>query len=236
MDAWNPWHGCHKLSAGCTNCYVYRRDSSVGKDASIVRKTKSFHEPIRRKRNGEYVIPSRDLFTCMTSDFFLEDADPWRGEIWEMIRQRPDIRFHIITKRILRAADCLPADWGDGYPNVAIGCTVENQQTANQRLPVFCQLPIAYKFIICSPLLGPIWLERHLSPQIKEVVVSGESGPHARPCNYDWVLDLRDQCAAQHIPFHFQATGANFIKNGHPYRIPRRYQHEQARKAGIDLP
>ena len=236
MDAWNPWHGCHKYSAGCTNCYVYRRDSSVGKDASIVQKTKSFHDPIRRKRSGEYVIPNRLLFTCMTSDFFLEDADPWRAEAWDMIRQRPDIRFCIFTKRILRAADCFPDDWGDGYPNVIIGCTVENQQAANERLSVFCQLPIAHKWIICAPLLGPIWLERYLSPQIEELTVGGESGPHARPCDYDWVLDLRDQCAAQHVPFQFHATGANFIKNGHRYRIPRRFQKQQAEKAAIDLP
>lgn len=236
MDAWNPWHGCHKYSPGCANCYVYRRDGSIGKDASQVFKTRSFYDPILRRRDGTYKIPSGELFTCMTSDFFLEEADPWRAEVWAMIRRRQDIQFMIITKRIVRAADCFPSDWGDGYPNVAIGCTVENQQAADERLPVFCSLPIAHKFIVCAPLLGRIWLERYLSPQIDQVAVSGESGNNSRPCDFDWILDLRDQCAAHHVSFWFKETGTHFIKDGRHYHIERRLQHQQARKANLDLP
>ena len=132
---WNPWHGCHKISPGCQNCYVYRTDSRYGKDSSIVTKTANFDLPIRRGRNKEYKLkPGYDVFTCGTSDFFLEEADDWRKDAWSMIKARPDLDFLIITKRIHRFTINLPADWGEGYENVSIGCTMENQEMADYRM------------------------------------------------------------------------------------------------------
>ncbi|MBQ1757102.1 MAG: DUF5131 family protein, partial [Erysipelotrichaceae bacterium] len=116
---YNPWHGCHRYSEGCVNCYVYRRDDSIGKDASVITRTASFNLPVSRKRNGEYKMPSGShVYCCMTSDFFLEDADQWRPEVWKMIRERSDVNFTVITKRIVRMHECLPEDWNDGYDNV----------------------------------------------------------------------------------------------------------------------
>lgn len=235
MQEWNPWHGCRKISEGCLHCYVYRRDESIGKDASAVTRTASFALPLKRMRNGEYKIPpGSDVFTCFTSDFFLEEADGWRDEAWNMIRIRSDLHFSIITKRIVRFAECLPADWGQGYKNVTIGCTVENQQQADIRLPVILSAPIQNRFIICEPLLERIELEQYLGPAVSQVIVGGESGRGARVCDYDWVLDLRRQCLAKKVPFHFKQTGAVFRKNGKIYRIARRDQHTQAARAGID--
>jgi protein gp37 len=135
---WNLWHGCHKLSAGCQHCYVYRGDSKRGIDSSIVSKTKNFDLPIQKKRDGEYKIPSGSLvYTCFTSDFFVEEADEWRAEAWEMIRLRSDLRFMMITKRIDRLQVSLPDDWSDGYENVTICCTVETQDRADYRLPIY---------------------------------------------------------------------------------------------------
>src|SRR5699024_11865191 len=74
--------------------------------------------------------------------FFLEEADEWRPECWRMIRERSDLRFAIITKRIHRFMECIPDDWGEGYPNVSVYCTVENQQMADYRLPIYLELPI----------------------------------------------------------------------------------------------
>jgi len=235
MQEWNPWHGCRKFSEGCLHCYVYRRDESIGKDASAVTKTGSFALPLRRMRNGEYKIPpGSEVFTCFTSDFFLEEADGWREEAWNMIRIRADLQFSIITKRIARFADCIPADWGDGYKNVTIGCTVENQKQADIRLPGFNAAPIQNRFIICEPLLEKIELEKYLGPAISQVIAGGESGRNARVCDCDWVLDLRRQCIAKNVPFHFKQTGAVFRKNGKIYRIPRSEQHAQAARAGMD--
>ncbi|MBR0375321.1 MAG: DUF5131 family protein, partial [Firmicutes bacterium] len=80
---WNPWHGCHKISPGCAHCYVYRRDESVGLDSSLVHKTSAFSLPLQVKRDGSYKLPPRSLvWTCFTSDFLVEEADPWREEAW----------------------------------------------------------------------------------------------------------------------------------------------------------
>lgn len=232
---WNPWHGCHKTSAGCLNCYVYRIDGRNGRDASLVQKTASFYLPVSHARDGEYKIPPRSFFwTCFTSDFLLEDADPWRGEAWRMMRVREDCSFLFITKRITRFPQCIPDDWGDGYPNVAICCTAENQAKADERLPVFRDAPIRQKSIVCEPLLEAIDLSPYLGGWVRGVTVGGESGEGARTCDYGWVLDIREQCIRAGVPFHFKQTGANFVKDGKRYSIPRKLQHAQAKKANID--
>lgn len=232
---WNPWHGCRKISEGCRHCYVYRQDAVHDKDSREVRKTAAFNLPVRRRRDGHFRIPSGEsIYTCFTSDFLVEEADAWRAEIWDMIRLRHDLYFIFFTKRIDRLAAQLPPDWGQGYEQVTIGCTVENQAMADFRLPIFLSIPIRHKLIICAPLLEPIDLSSYLSKQIQEVSVGGESGTEARPCDFDWVLDLRDQCIAHHIPFRFHQTGARLIKDGRLYRIGRQHQHNQARRADVD--
>ncbi|MDL2231305.1 phage Gp37/Gp68 family protein [Porphyromonadaceae bacterium OttesenSCG-928-L07] len=233
---WNLWHGCHKLSAGCHRCYVYRGDSKRGIDSSIVTKTKNFNLPLQKKRNGEYKIPSGTLvYTCFTSDFFLEDADEWRTEAWEMIRLRSDLRFMMITKRIDRLMQTLPDDWGDGYENVTICCTMENQDRADYRLPIYKEAPIKHKIIICEPLLERIDLSPYnIGAWVEQVVAGGESGYEARPCHFDWVMELRNLCVEQNVSFWFKQTGSKFIKDGKLYNINRRLQHVQARKAEIN--
>ena len=88
-DTWNPWHGCRKISAGCQNCYVYRHDAKYDIDSTAVVKNKSFYAPAERYKYGNYKMnpPGRIIYTCFTSDFFLDDADKWRGECWQMIKQ-----------------------------------------------------------------------------------------------------------------------------------------------------
>ncbi len=235
-EIWNPWHGCHRYSEGCRNCYVYRRDGSVGRDASVVEKTQAFLLPVSHARGGGYRIPSgAHLFCCMTSDFFVEDADPWRADVWRMMRLRRDVTFTVITKRIVRFLSCIPDDWGTGYPNVRFVCTIENQRAADARMPVFVDLPIRHKSVACEPLLGPVDLSPYLKRDIRLVVAGGESGEQARVCDYRWVLSLRDQCLEAGAGFWFKQTGARFFKDGRLYCIPRRIQGQQARKAGIDL-
>ncbi len=237
MAEWNPWHGCTKLSAGCLNCYVYRRDASFGKDSSAVVKTSAFDLPIRKNRSGGYKLSPDGgyVYTCFTSDFFHPAADGWRPEAWRMIRARSDLSFFIVTKRIDRFAGCVPDDWGGGYENVTLCCTVENQDRAEFRLPIFLAAPIRHKQIICEPILEAIDLSEWFCPQIERVTVGGESGPNARLCDYSWVLSIREQCAEKNIPFHFKQTGANIKKDGRIYTVERKFQLSQARKAGIDL-
>ena len=234
MAMWRPWHGCHKCSPGCLNCYVYRGDARYGRDASKVYRTGEYDLPVRGRRDGSPRLAAGEtVFTCLTSDFFVEDADEWRPRAWRMIRSRPDLMFFIITKRIGRFAVGLPEDWGGGYGNVTIAVTCENQQKAAERVPQLLALPIRHRQIMCEPLLEEIDLTPWLSADIEGVTAGGESGESARLCRYDWVLSLARQCESAGVPFWFKQTGALFEKDGRLYRIPRREQHEQARRAGL---
>ncbi|SDB50006.1 protein gp37 [Butyrivibrio sp. INlla16] len=235
MAIWNPWHGCHKISPGCANCYVYRRDESIGKDASIVTKTGDYNLPLKKNRQGEYKLTRADgvVFACMTSDFFLDEADEWRQSCWDMIRERQDLDFHIITKRIDRFDVCKPADWGDGWDNVTICSTCENQDRAEYRLPILLELPIKHREMISEPMLEEINIEKYLETGlIEHVTCGGESGSKARPCDFRWIQEVRRQCIRQGVPFTFKQTGAVFIKDGKTYHIDRKDQIPQAHKSG----
>ena len=190
---------------------------------------------VKTKRERISCCPARRYIPVFTSDFFLDAADEWRREAWRMMRDRPDLDFFIITKRIDRFHISLPEDWGAGYDNVTIYVTAENQAMADYRLPILYNAPIHRKGIVCEPILGKIDLSAYLGKWVQSVVVGGESGGNARICDYDWVLDLRSQCLCAGVPFHFKQTGARFRKDGKVYNIERRFQHSQARKAGIDV-
>ena len=236
MANWNPWHGCHKISAGCEHCYVYRMDERHGKETGVVTRLKDFDKVLHKNRKGEYKIASDEIFyTCFTSDFFVEDADAWRDEAWNIMRQRRDLFFFMITKRIDRLMKCIPYDWGTGWDHVGIACTVETMERAAYRLPIYQAAPLRHKYVVCEPLLEPLNLRPWLDDSIEELIVGGESGPQARVCRYEWILDLRKQCEEKGISFWFKQTGANFVKDNIHYRIPRRQQHLQAKKADINL-
>ncbi|MBF4470599.1 MULTISPECIES: DUF5131 family protein [Flavobacterium] len=234
---WNLWHGCIKITEGCKNCYVFRRDALYGIDSKNVYKTRNFDLPLKRKRDKSYKIPSGEhVWTCFTSDFFIEEADDWRDEAWKMIKLRQDLTFSMATKRIDRVQQCLPNDWGSGYDNVKLYCSVENQKQAELRLPTFKKLPFAKKGIICEPLLGTIDLSQHLKGDwIEQVVVGGESGDNARVCNYNWIIEIRNACVENNVSFIFKQTGTLFVKESKSYKIPRKLQSSQARKAKLNF-
>ena len=199
---WEPWTGCYKVSDGCTYCYYYGLFAKrYGRNT--VRKTDEFDKPAAVTAKGSPRIPGGKIVaTCFASDFFISEADEWRIEAWKMIKSRPDLEFLILTKRIDRFCVSLPSDWGDGYDNVNIGCTVENQETADYRLPLFLSYPIKRRFAACSPLLGPIDLTPYLRG-LTQVSAGGETGREARVCDYDWVLIIREQCVKAGITFCF---------------------------------
>ncbi len=234
--SWNPWHGCVRISEGCKNCFVYTIDSLAQKNAREIYKTRAFDLPIQKRRNGDYRIPSgAKIWTCFSSDFLLQEADLWRKNAWEMIKERRDCTFIFFTKRILRFLECVPEDWAEGYENVIVGCSVESQRTANERLGVFLELPIVERWIVCAPLLESLNLVPFLdSCKISEVSVGGESGAQARVCEYAWVLHLQQQVKEAGIRFSFHQTGANFLKDSKLYKIPKKLQRQQAQKAGIN--
>ena len=234
---WNPWHGCIKCSEGCQNCYVYYLDSMRGKKGSDIYKTKTgFKYPLSKDKTGQFKIQSGEMISvCMTSDFFLAEADEWRAEAWDMMRKRSDVIFLLLTKRIERVRDCLPEDWGDGWENIFLNATCENQRRADERIPILLDLPFRHKGLHCAPLLGPIQIGRYLdSGQIEQVACGGENYGGSRPCDFDWVKSLREECVSRDITFCFMETGTVFIRDGKSYRISsKQMQNLQAYKSGM---
>lgn len=188
-----------------------------------------------KNAKGEYHIkPGKIVATCFATDFFLPEADEWRKEAWAMIKERSDLDFLILTKRIDRFLESLPSDWGDGYDNVNIGCTVENQEIADYRLPLFLSYPIKRRFIACSPILGDIDLSPYLHG-VQHVTVGGETGRDARVCDYDWVLHIREQCIKANITFWFKNTGSFFKHDGIIEKVNPFKQSSRAKEFGIDI-
>ena len=238
-DIWNPWHGCVKCSEGCQHCYMYFLDRMRGQDGREIYATKAgFSYPLQKDKTGRYKIQTGELIrVCMTSDFFLEEADRWRPDAWEMMRQRPDVKFYLLTKRPQRVADCLPKNWGDGWENVMLNVTCENQRRAEERIPILLRLPFRHKGVMCAPLLGPIQIRQYLrTGQIEQVACGGENYDGARPCDFDWVKSLGAQCREENITFCFTETGTVFIKDGRRYHLSGKgLQSRMAEKSGVNF-
>ena len=160
---WNPWQGCIKVSSGCTNCYMYTDKKRYGQDPAVVVRSKrpTFRRPLRGGAGWGNVkeynwVSGERVFVCSWSDFFIEQADPWRTEAWDIIRERKDLTFIILTKRPERIRECLPDDWGDGWPHVWLGVSVEDQAAANKRIPPLLRTLATVRFLSVEPLLGPV--------------------------------------------------------------------------------
>ena len=193
---WNPWHGCLKVSPGCAHCYMYREKRQYGQDPSnVVRSKTTFHSPLSWNE-------PRVIFTCSWSDFFLEEADEWRQEAWEIIGATPHHTYQILTKRPERIEENLPKGWP--WPNVWLGVSVENPR-------FFCRIETLRKttahlrFLSLEPLIAP--MPKLPLRKISWVIVGGESGPGCRTMKPEWVRDIRDQCKVAGVPFFFKQWG-----------------------------
>ncbi len=234
MAMWNPWRGCKKCSEGCLHCYIHKGDAKRGVNTNDIVKTKDFYKPTEKLKNGNYKMKAGLVYLCFSTDFFIEEADKWRLECWSMIKERQDCTFLFLTKRIERFVDCIPDDWNDGYENVVVCGSIENQKNADKKLSVFRSLPIKHKCITAQPLLERIHIEPYLDG-VELVVVGGESDTNARSFDYSWALDIREQCIRKNVSFEFRQCGTHFIKDGKEYKLQAKDLCSQARKAGIDF-
>lgn len=234
MTIWNPWRGCHRKSEGCLHCYIHKGDAKRGVDTSLIRRSDMYDLPSQRKKNGEYrVAPGSTVYVCFQSDFLIEEADAWRRECWQIMKERSDLHFIFLTKRIERFMTCIPSDWGNGYANVTVGVSVENQRRADERLSILNDLPIVHKNIILQPLISSMDIRKYLKG-VELVIVGGESDNQARVLDYQWVLDIRDQCIRAGCAFEFRQCGTYFRKDGVLYKMKTKDLGWQARKAGIN--
>ncbi len=230
---WNPWRGCKKCSDGCLHCYIHKGDFKKGINTNEIIKTKDFNKPVEKLQNGNYKMKPGIVYLCFSTDFLIEEADGWRNDCWKMIKQRQDCTFLFLTKRIDRFIKCIPEDWKNGYDNVVVGCTIENQKNADYKLSIFSKLPIKHKCITAQPLLDKIEIEKYLD-NIELVVVGGESDRNARPLNYEWVLNIREQCIRKNVNFEFRQCGTHFIKDKIEYKLQTKDLCKQAKLANIN--
>lgn len=255
-DIWNPWHGCAKASEGCDHCYMFTMDRRRGLDPTAVRRSRTgFDYPLQRTRDGSFRVRSGELIrVCMNSDFFLPEADAWRPEAWNIMRERSDVRFFLLTKRPERIAACLPPDWGDGWPNVMLNVSCEDQRRADERIPLLLGTPAAHRGIMCAPLIGsvtlrPEWLmgaggagdagggADGVDAHLEQVICGGENYEGARPCHWEWIEALSAQCRAADVSFTFIETGSTFVKDGRAYHLrDKTLQSVMAWKSGASHP
>lgn len=153
--SYNPWQGCHHSgSSGCDKCYMVRQKKQYGQDPYTVVRSKppTFNMPLREVRKGNWK-PGDRVFVCSWSDFFIEEADPWRREVFDIIRKCPEQRFLLLTKRIERAAKCIETDAGELPANCWLGVTAENQKRWDERIKALLDIPASVHFVSIEPML-----------------------------------------------------------------------------------
>lgn len=204
---WNPWMGCLKVSPGCKQCYMYRDMERYGRDPRVVTRSKTtFNNPLKWHSKPE----GTRIFTCSWSDWFIDQADEWRDEAWDVIRQTPQFVYQILTKRPENIRDRLPADWGMGWPNVWLGVSVESSQYTH-RLWTLAEIPATVRFVSYEPALAAVDFQPALSGY-HWLISGGESGYSPRPASLDWFRQARDDCQKWNVAyFHKQHGGSRKI-------------------------
>lgn len=237
---WSPVIGCTKVSQGCKHCYAEREvEIRWSKNPKSIWYGRSFADvlcrpealagsgsPLRWKKPRRiFVCPRADLFHDDVPAKFIADvfgvmaATPWHT--YQVLTKRPQRMLNMLGAGCMGAFDdaveeCMalytdaPITWP--LPNVWLGVSVEDQATADERIPLLLRTPAAVRWVSAEPLLGPVNLrllhngKKNLL-DIDWCVAGGESGPDARPMHPDWARTLRDQCVAAGVPFLFKQWG-----------------------------
>lgn len=215
----NPWWGCEKVSAGCTNCYAEAFAKRVGNRVwgkGVPRRffgEKHWREPVTWNYAAIEAGVRLRVFCASMADVF-EDApelESQRRRLWGTIEATPNLDWQLLTKRPENIAAMYP--WADvSRENVWLGTSVEDQAAANRRLPdvIDCTARPGVRFLSCEPLLGPVDLSVALAhpPVVNWVIVGGESGPKARPCDVAWIRSIVAQCKAAGVACFVKQLGA----------------------------
>lgn len=254
--SWNPVRGCSRVSEGCRFCYAERlagRFSGPGKpyegltvegprwrrwNGEIRLLPELLNEPLRwRKPKRVFVNSMSDLFHEKVPEDFVFAVFQTMGaafrHTYQVLTKRPD-RMREVLPRIserLHAEGRVPL--GPSWRHVHLGVSVEDQETADGRIPLLLQTPAAVHWVSYEPALGPVDFTRigggvlgykaitidalhgggtkcePPSPWgVDWVVVGGESGPGARPCDLAWIRSIVEQCKAANVPVFVKQLGA----------------------------
>lgn len=206
---WNPVTGCTKISKGCKNCYAERMASrlmAMGMPKykhgfKVQTHARMLEEPLSWKK-------PRRVFVNSMSDLFHDDIpDEFILDVFAIMARSTQHQFQVLTKRAERLFSLNRyIKWPE---NVWMGVTVEHSEYLfRKKLLKKCGAKV--KFLSIEPLLGPIG--NLALTNIDWVIVGGESGPNARQIEEEWVLDIRDNCLRQNVPFFFKQWGGFFKK------------------------
>ncbi|MDD5395349.1 MAG: phage Gp37/Gp68 family protein [Thiothrix sp.] len=211
-STFNPWWGCQKVGQCCDNCYAAALDNRTGGNffqQGKQPKTLSdsyWQQPLRWQRQAKKSGKHRKVFCGSMCDWTDKDAPAdQRDRLWQLIRETPMLDWQLLTKRASNICKCLPNDWGNGYANVWLGVTVENQRQGLRRMAMLKEVPAQVRFLSIEPLLedlGNLDLDG-----IHWVIVGGESGGKARSMQPEWVGNIHSQCESQKVPFFFKQLG-----------------------------
>ena len=208
---YNPWWGCVKVSDGCKFCYAETLANRYGHDNWGPNKPRRlmsdsyWTEPLKWNAQAQRANARARVFCASMSDVFEERAPEGQLErLWTLIRATPFLDWQLLTKRPHRIKQSLPSDWGDGYPNVWLGTSVEDERVTN-RIGHLSSVPAIIRFLSLEPLIGP--LPNLPLTGIDWAIVGGESGAGARAIKKEWVLDIWDQCRKADVAFFFKQWG-----------------------------
>lgn len=231
-QTWNPTTGCDQVSPGCDHCYAlsmatrlkamgqprYQRDGdprTSGPGFALTMHADTLSTPLRwRTPRRVFVNSMSDLFHPRVSDQFL-------AQVWEVIAATPQHTYQILTKRHARLRSLFPRQQPPAppLPHVHIGVSVEDQHHAHLRIPALLNTDIAVRFLSCEPLLAPVdlttWLQPPQPPRLDWVIIGGESGPDARPCDLDWIRSLITQCHAAGVAVFVKQLGSVWARQHH---------------------
>lgn len=212
----NPWRGCQKVSPGCDNCYAeaITKRLKLSEWGPGAERTPQSEKYWRQPRNWNVAAVKagkrRKVFCGSMIDVF-DNAAPVeaRTRLWELIQDTPNLDWQLLTKRPENITGMLPGDWGEGYPNVWLGVSAEDQRRYDHRWPILARIPAVVRFVSVEPLLDEVDISPHVI--IKSVpdwiIVGGESGPSARTMNHKWVRRIQNECLTLGIPFFFKQWG-----------------------------
>ncbi|MBL0262385.1 MAG: phage Gp37/Gp68 family protein [Leptospiraceae bacterium] len=203
---WNPTTGCTKVSAGCKNCYAEamtkRFENKWGKFSEIQFHIDRLSIPSKKKTPTVYFVNSMsDLFHKKIPDSFIK-------KVFEQMNENPQHTFQILTKRADRITELNhKLNW---TPNIWLGVSIENPSVYDRIKPLVSS-SAHIKFLSVEPLLASV-KDIPLNG-IDWVIVGGESGRKARPLEREWVIEIRNQCKLEKIPFFFKQWGGTNKKD-----------------------
>lgn len=223
-NSWSWAYGCDETTnPGCKECYAIHRllpSRSFNLLPGQIRRAAgtTLQQPLKWQARLEQTGEVETVFNSLM-DWFHPKLDEWRPEIWDIVRQTPNLIYIILTQRVSNIRRRLPEDWGEGYPNVWLGTSASDQEHADKRIPTLLKIPAALHLVSLEPLVAPVVLRDAWTGQgnrLGWVITGGMSGDNWQqyPLYPKWVRTLRDQCTENSIPFFFKQLGGP----AHDYR------------------